>query len=65
MSADEKWITRLVAHSVEADVHPDAPRASAKLPETGEQFEGLLAPVVAAPTFVIRKPAIAVFPLHD
>jgi type IV secretion system protein VirB11 len=35
------------------------------LPETGERFEGLLPPVVAAPTFAIRKPAVAVFTLDD
>lgn len=50
-------------HHVGAEVHPGTPRVSAELPETGERFEGLLPPVVAAPTFAIRKPAIAVFPL--
>jgi type IV secretion system protein VirB11 len=35
------------------------------LPETGERFEGLLPPVVAAPAFAIRKPAVAVFTLDD
>src|SRR5229473_1833100 len=33
------------------------------LPETGERFEGLIPPVVAAPAFAIRKPAVAVFTL--
>ena len=41
------------------------PRVSAELPETGERFEGLLPPVVAAPAFAIRKPAVAVFSLDD
>ena len=40
-------------------------RVSAELPETGERFEGLLPPVVTAPTFAIRKPAVAVFTLDD
>ena len=44
---------------------PNAPRVSAELPETGERFEGLLPPVVAAPAFAIRKPAVAVFTLDD
>ena len=44
---------------------PASPRVSAELPETGERFEGLLPPVVAAPTFAIRKPAVAVFTLDD
>jgi Flp pilus assembly CpaF family ATPase len=31
----------------------------------GERFEGLLPPLVAAPTFSIRKPASLVFTLDD
>lgn len=58
-------IIRLVAHHVGAEVHARAPRVSAELPETGERFEGLLPPVVAAPSFAIRKPAVAVFTLGD
>jgi type IV secretion system protein VirB11 len=46
-------------------VHPASPRVSAELPETGERFEGLIPPVVAAPTFAIRKPAVAIFTLRD
>lgn len=64
-AADGERIIRLVAHHVGAEVHSDAPRVSAELPESGERFEGLLPPVVAAPTFAIRKPAIAVFLLED
>ena len=64
-AADGERIIRLVAHHVGVEVHEGAPRLSAELPETGERFEGLLPPVVAAPTFAIRKPAIAVFTLED
>ncbi|WP_085463066.1 P-type conjugative transfer ATPase TrbB [Mesorhizobium australicum] len=63
--ADGERIIRLVAHHVGAEVHAGAPRVSAELPGTGERFEGLLPPVVAAPAFAIRKPAIAVFTLAD
>lgn len=63
--ADGERIVRLVAHHVGAEVHPASPRVSAELPETGERFEGLVPPVVMAPTFAIRKPAIAVFTLGD
>lgn len=63
--ADSERIVRLVAHHVGAEVHAGAPRVSAELPETGERFEGLLPPVVAAATFAIRKPAVAVFTLSD
>jgi type IV secretion system protein TrbB len=62
---DGERIVRLVAHHVGAEVHPGAPRVSAELPESGERFEGLLPPVVAAPTFAIRKLAVAVFTLQD
>lgn len=63
--ADGERIIRLVAHHVGAEAHGAAPRVSAELPDGGERFEGLLPPVVAAPTFAIRKPAIAVFTLED
>ena len=62
---DGERIVRLVAHHVGAEVHAGSPRVSAELPETGERFEGLLPPVVAAPSFAIRKPAVAVFTLDD
>ena len=64
-AADGERIVRLVAHHVGAEVHPASPRVSAELPETGERFEGLIPPVVAAPAFAIRKPAVAVFTLDD
>ncbi|RJT27834.1 P-type conjugative transfer ATPase TrbB [Mesorhizobium waimense] len=64
-AADGERIIRLVAHHVGAEVHAGAPRVSAELPETGERFEGLLPPVVAAPAFAIRKPAVAIFTLED
>ena len=63
--SDGERIIRLVAHHVGAEVHARSPRVSAELPETGERFEGLLPPVVAAPAFAIRKPAVAVFSLDD
>src|SRR3984957_18079681 len=62
---DGERIVRLVAHHVGAEVHAASPRVSAELPETGERFEGLIPPVVAAPAFAIRKPAVAVFTLDD
>src|SRR3954451_263080 len=64
-ATDGERIVRLVAHHVGAEVHAGAPRVSAELPETGERFEGLLPPVVSAPAFAIRKPAVAVFTLDD
>src|SRR6201995_2336532 len=64
-ATDGERIVRLVAHHVGAEVHAGSPRISAELPETGERFEGLFPPVVAAPAFAIRKPAVAVFTLDD
>lgn len=58
-------IIRVIAHHVGAEVHPGSPRLSAELPETGERFEGLIPPIVSAPSFAIRKPAVAVFTLTD
>jgi type IV secretion system protein TrbB len=65
LPSDGERIVRLVAHHIGAEVHPGSPRVSAELPETGERFEGLLPPVVAAPAFAIRKPAVAVFTLEN
>ncbi len=62
---DAERIVRLVAHHVGVEVHAGAPRVSAELPETGERFEGLIPPVVMAPCFAIRRPAVAVFTLTD
>ena len=66
LSADDgERIVRLVAHHVGAEVHPGSPRLSAELPATGERFEGLIPPIVTAPAFAIRKPAVAIFTLAD
>lgn len=62
---DGERIIRLVAHHVGSEAHAAAPRLSAELPETSERFEGLLPPLVAAPSFSIRKPASMVFSLDD
>jgi type IV secretion system protein VirB11 len=63
--ADAERILRLVAHHVGAEIHAERPRLSAELPGTGERFEGLVPPLVAAPAFSIRKPASLVFTLDD
>lgn len=63
--AEGERIIRLVAHHVAGEAHARSPRISAELPETGERFEGLLPPVVAAPVFAIRKPAARAVSLSD
>jgi len=62
---DGERIIRLIAHHVGSEAHAASPRLSAELPETGERFEGLLPPLVAGPSFSIRKPASMVFSLED
>lgn len=62
---DAERIIRLVAHHVGAEAHAGRPRLSAELPGTGERFEGLLPPLVAAPAFAVRKPARQLFSLDD
>jgi type IV secretion system protein TrbB len=62
---DAERIVRLVAHHVGVEVHEGSPRVSAELPDSGERFEGLIPPVVTAPIFAIRKPAVAIFTLED
>ncbi|MCR4266778.1 P-type conjugative transfer ATPase TrbB [Nitratireductor sp. ZSWI3] len=57
-------IIRLVASHVRAEAHADNPIVSAELP-SGERFEGLLPPVVLAPSFAIRKPAAKLYTLVD
>ncbi|WP_343698800.1 P-type conjugative transfer ATPase TrbB [Caulobacter sp.] len=64
-AADAERVMRLVAHYVGAEVHAGRPQLSAEFPGTGERFEGQMPPVVAAPTFAIRKPAKALFTLDD
>jgi type IV secretion system protein VirB11 len=63
--ASAERIVRLVAHHVGLEVHSGSPQLSAELPESGERFEGLMPPVVKAPCFAIRKPAMTVFTLDD
>jgi len=58
-------LIRLVAAQVQKEVHAGAPILSTHLPFTGERFEGVLPPVVRAPSFAIRKHARAVFSLED
>ena len=66
--ADAERIVRLVAHHVGAEVHTPACllacRQSCRKAASASKWLVLL-PVVAAPCFAIRRPAIAVFSLDD
>ncbi|RWC37766.1 MAG: P-type conjugative transfer ATPase TrbB [Mesorhizobium sp.] len=54
-----------VAHALQSEVDDDRPIVSGELPIGGHRFEGLLPPVVAAPTFTIRRRASRLIPLDD
>jgi type IV secretion system protein VirB11 len=63
-------IIRVLADHVGAEVTARSPRLSAELPSISElpdgaRFEGLIPPIVKAPTFAIRKPAVAIFTLAE
>lgn len=54
-----------VAHALQTEADADQPIISGELPIGGHRFEGLLPPVVAAPTFTIRRRASRLIPLDD
>jgi len=56
---------RLIADYMGEVVTRDDPRLSGVLPSTGERFQGLLPPVVAAPTWSIRKRPAVIWGLDD
>ncbi|MGB3456521.1 MAG: P-type conjugative transfer ATPase TrbB [Litorimonas sp.] len=58
-------IVRLVASLAGQDVTREHPIVSAELPIGGQRFEGILPPVVQAPSFSIRNHAARVYTLHD
>ena len=54
-----------VAHALQTEVDEDQPIISGELPIDGHRFEGLLPPVVSAPSFTIRRRASRLIPLSD
>lgn len=54
-----------VAHSTGTAVDDRSPIVSAELPIGGHRFEGVLPPIVPAPSFSIRKRASALIPLAE
>lgn len=55
----------MVASATNTTCTYENPILSTELPGYGSRFEALLPPVVAAPTFAIRQPAVMVFTLQD
>lgn len=58
-------IINIVADAAETVVTRQTPVISAEMPHRGERFEGLIPPVVAEPTFTIRKKAVKIFDLES
>lgn len=54
-----------VAHALQTEADDMQPIISGELPIGGHRFEGLLPPVVSAPTFSIRRRASRLIPLGD
>lgn len=61
--ADADSTIRLLADHAGLVVTKDSPLVAATLPITGERFQGMFPPIVASPSFTIRKPAIFIFGL--
>ena len=58
-------VIRILAGRMDLVCNSANPRLSTILPDTGERFQGFVPPVVSAPCFAIRKPAIQIFTLED
>ena len=58
-------IIRLVAHHIGETVSEERPLVAGTLPLTGERFQGVLPPIVKAPSFTIRKRPKALLRLDD
>ncbi len=54
-----------VAHALNSEVGDERPIISGELPIGGHRFEGLLPPIVAGPSFTIRRRASRLIPLDD
>ncbi|SDK33584.1 type IV secretion system protein VirB11 [Agrobacterium fabrum] len=54
-----------VAHVLNSEVDDTRPIVSGEIPIGGHRFEGLLPPVVSAPSFSIRRRASRLIPLDD
>lgn len=60
-----KSIITSVASFLDTTANTDNPILECELPVDGSRFEALLPPIVANPTFTIRKKAVKIFTLED
>lgn len=54
-----------IANSLDTVITKNSPILEGELPIDGSRFEGLIPPIVARPTFTIRKKALMLFTLDD
>lgn len=64
-SGQARMIIDTVASMLGTMISAESPIISGELPLDGSRFEGLIPPVVSAPSFTIRKKALLVFTLED
>jgi type IV secretion system protein VirB11 len=64
-AAQARLIINLVASSLETTVTFDSPIVEGELPFDGSRFEGVIPPVVAGPSFTIRKRASKIYSLAN
>lgn len=64
-SAAAEIVIGSVAHALNSEADDQQPIISGELPIGGHRFEGLLPPIVKAPTFTIRRRASRLIPLDD
>ncbi|MFK0278740.1 P-type conjugative transfer ATPase TrbB [Ensifer sp. NPDC090286] len=64
-TAAAEMVIGTVAHALQSEVDATQPIISGELPIGGHRFEGLLPPIVARPTFSIRRRASRMIPLGE
>jgi type IV secretion system protein VirB11 len=62
---NSEMVISLMASSLKSAVTPERPIVEGELPLDGSRFEGLMPPVVAGPTFTIRRKASRIFMLAE
>lgn len=64
-SDDAERMIRLIAASMNAEVHEKSPSLAARMPIWGARLQACVPPLVSSPVFSLRKPAKVVFTLED
>lgn len=63
--ANARALMGTIASFIDSTITPDKPILECELPIDGSRFAGVMPPVVAHPTFTIRKKAVSIFTLQD